>query len=345
MPRRSTFVTIGRALGVLLFLFAGLSSARADDARSLFRTALAADDSVSYSGTITTVMYDRDSADATVARIDHKAPHSWRLWYVAPADAYGRLIVSNESLTYQYEPEHNRVYKNDWNESAPGVARAVDVSRVEQNYTVELGPATEVAGRPARTVSLVSKHTGVLVERLWIDASTKLILQREDYHVDGSIASKSSFDNIRLGGKLPADLFKMTVPNGMSLVPGAEYGKSTSNVDGLRAAAKFRFAAPSALPLGFRLENGSMSSHDGVDTVQLVYGDGLRMFSLFEYTNASMPRFDRATPKPIAIGSLTGEYADVASETLASWTANGLVYTIVGDLAPKEISIIGAAVK
>lgn len=335
----------GGAFGVLLLLSICLGAARADDARSLFHDALVSDDSVSYSGTITTVIYDHDSAEATVARIDHKAPHSWRIWYIAPSDAYGRMVVSNESLTYQYEPEQNRVYKNDWSESAPGVAQALDVDRVEQNYSVELGAATTVAGRNARTVSLISKHTGSLVERLWVDSATKLILRREDYHADGSIATKSSFDNIRIGGSLPADLFKLAVPSGMTLLPGAEYGRSTSDVVGLQGATKFHFAAPAALPYGFKLENGSTSSHDGVDTVQLVYGDGLRSFSLFEYTNASMPRFSRVSPKPLAIGSLTGEYADVAGETLASWNTSGLVFTIVGDLAPREISKIGAAIK
>lgn len=347
MPSRpkSHFSACVGALGLFALLLLCVTPVRSDDARALFRAALEADDSVSYSGTITSVIYDRDSADATVARIDHKAPNSWRLWYVAPAGAYGRMIVSNESLTYQYEPKQSRVYKNDWSATAPGVALSLDFGRVEENYTVELGPKTSVAGLTARSLSLVSKHTGSLIQRFWFDVRSKLILRRESYHPDGSIGSKSSFDNIRIGGTLPGELFKMSVPSGMTLVPGAEYGKPTSNVADLHASSKFEFAAPATLPYGFRLENGSFTSHDGVDTVQLVYGDGLRTFSLFEYTNASMPRFSRAKPKPLRIGELTGEYADVDGETLASWNTSHLVFTIVGDLGTKEISKIGAAIK
>lgn len=314
------------------------------DARTLYGSSIEADDAVSYSGTLTSVIYGGADAQATVARVDHKAPHAWRIWYIAPADAYGRLIVSNESLTYQYEPENNRVYRNDWSASAPGVAEPVDLDQVVKNYDMQLGPATPVAGRDTKLVSLVSKHTGSLVERVWIDDKTRLILRREIYHPDGSIESKTSFDSIKIGTTFPGNLFDLSVPKGMTLVPGADYGRPTSDVSSLQGLSKFRFADPGTLPYGFRLKNGSMSSHDGVDAVQLVYSDGLRTFSLFEYTNASLPRFAHVTPKPIRIGSVDGEYADVAGETIASWTSNGVIYTMVGDLAVKEITRIGAAV-
>ncbi|MDQ6780662.1 MAG: hypothetical protein M3Z37_05860 [Candidatus Eremiobacteraeota bacterium] len=339
----------GRALaasllaGVVLTV-ACLAGVAAQDARSLFHDSLEADDGISYSGVVTTIVYGHDEAGSTVAKIEHKAPHSWRIWYLAPSDAFGRLVVSNETSTFQYEPRHGRVFRNDWSESAPDVAQPMDAALVEKNYAVELGTAGSVAGRNTRTVSLTSKHTGTLVERLWIDTSTKLVLRRESYHGDGSIESKSTFDNIRIGVSLPPELFKMSIPSGMVLKQGADYGHATSNIAALHASSKFRFADPHSLPYGFQLQSGSLSSHDGVDAVQLVYGDGLRTFSLFEYANASMPRFERATPKPIQIGAATGQYADVAGEALASWTRDGLIFTIVGDLGEKEIARIGSAI-
>lgn len=344
LPRVGRGLTAGILAGIVLVVLC-LSGVRAQDARSLFHDALEADDGISYSGVVTTVVYSRDAAESTVAKIEHQAPHSWRIWYLAPSDAFGRLVVSNETSTFQYEPRHGRVFRNDWSESAPDVAQPMDAALVEKNYTVEAGATSSVAGRTTRTVSLTSKHTGAVVERLWIDTSTKLVLRRETYHADGSIESKSTFDNIRIGVSLPPELFKMTIPSGMVLKQGADYGHSTSDIAALHASSKFRFADPHSLPYGFQLQSGSLSSHDGVDAVQLVYGDGLRTFSLFEYANASMPRFDRVTPKPIQIGAATGQYADVAGEALASWTNGGLIFTIVGDLGEKEITRIGAAIR
>jgi outer membrane lipoprotein-sorting protein len=314
------------------------------DAQALYAQAVEADDYVSYSATLTSVVYEGDRAASTVARIEHKSPHSWRIWYLAPADAYGRMIVSNETLTYQYEPSRNRVYSHDWSESAPGVAEPVNIAQVLTNYAVEMGPAGSVAGRKATSLSLVSKHTGALAQRIWADDETKLIVRRENYNAEGSVVAKSSFDTIRIGVDLPQDLFSLTVPKGMTLVPGAEYGKSTTNTAELVKSLDFKFVNPKYLPEGFALEKGSVTSHAGINTVEFVYGDGLRTFSLFENASGRLPRFDQASPKPIDIGGVNGVYADVAGQTLASWNASNLNFTIVGDLSPKEMAKIGASI-
>jgi outer membrane lipoprotein-sorting protein len=310
----------------------------------LYARSVAADDHVSYSSTLTSVVYEGDRAVSTVTRVEHKAPHAWRIWYLAPADAYGRMIVSNESLAYQYEPTLNRVIKHDWSSSAPGIATPVDVPRVESNYSVEIGPRASVAGRQTVSLSLVSRHTGEVVQRLWVDGQTDLILRRETYTSQGSVASKSSFDSIRIGVDQPQALFDLTVPSGMTLVDSPNFGKSTTDTASLVRGLNFTFAAPKYLPDGFALERGSVESHQGVNTVEFVYGDGLRMFSLFENASGRLPRFDRASPKPISIGTAEGQYADLAGQTLVSWNAGGLNLTIVGDLSSKEIATIGASI-
>jgi outer membrane lipoprotein-sorting protein len=330
-------------LATLLLVLPGAAHA-AQDGRSLYAQAVGADDHVSYSGTLTSVVYEGDRAASTVSRIEHKAPNSWRIWYLAPADAYGRMIVSNESLTYQYEPSLSKVFSHDWSQTAPGVAEPVNIAQVETNYSFDVGPATSLAGRRATSLSLVSKHTGGLVQRIWIDDDTSLILRRETYTVDGSVAAESSFDSIRIGADLPDGLFKLVVPSGMTLVASPSVGKSTTDTAQLVRSLDFKFAAPKYLPDGFTLLRGSVASHSGVNMVEFVYGDGLRTFSLFENANAKLPRFDRATPKPIAIGQADGVYADVAGQTLVSWNAGGLNLTIVGDLSTKEIAKIGASI-
>lgn len=342
--RKSSILRCVTALAALFLCLAALP-ASASDPRTLFSAAVTADDSISYSGTLTSVIYQADGAQATVTRIEHRAPYSWRIWYVAPADAYGRLIISNEYTAYQYEPSQNKVYKNEWSEAAPDVAAPLDVSAVEQNYNVDLGPQTSVASRKATELSLVSKHTGSLVERLWVDAKTKLILRRESYHADGTIASRSGFDNIRIERNFPAAFFTLSVPAGMTLVEGTSYSKSTTDVDGLVASSKFKVIHPQNLPYGFELRKGGTAKYDGIDTVQLVYSDGLRSFSLFEYPSGPSPSFGRSTPRPIQIGNNSGQYADVVGQALASWSTEGLNLLIVGDLTPKEITKIGASVR
>ena len=328
-PSNKRLFTVLVSLVALMLVASAGGFARSADGNTLYRRAVEADDRVSYSGTLTSVIYEGDRAASTVTRIEHKAPSSWRIWYLAPADAYGRMIVSNESLAYQYEPSLNRVISHDWGASAPGVATPVNIGLVEGNYSVEVGPAAPVAGRKTVSLSLVSKHTGSLVQRIWMDAQTDLILRRESYTSEGSVGAKYSFDSIRVGADLPAALFELTVPSGMTLVPSPSLGKSTTDTASLVRGLNFKFAAPKYLPDGFVLERGSVEAHDGINTVEFVYTDGLRSFS---------------SPKPIQVGDQNGAFADVSGQTLVSWNESGLNLTIVGDLSSKEMAKIGASI-
>jgi len=331
------------AAAIALMLAAPVAARAAQDGYSLLRAAVKADDHVSFSGTVTSLVYGASTATATEVRIEHRAPNDWRLWYVAPADAYGRLILSNESVTYQYEPKSGKVYSNDWAAMSPFAASNLDLDRIKHNYSVQAVDHANVAGRQARTLSLISNYSHSLVLRLWVDTATGLVLRRETYHADGTIATKTSFDNIRFVKDLPNDLFKMTVPAGMTLTPGAEYGKATTDVASVTSALAFKPVDPATLPDGFTLDKGSSDVRGGVQTVQFVYSDGLRSFSLFENPTGRYPTFDGPPPKAMPIGKQSGEYTSVAGESMLSWNAHGLNFIIVGDVQPKELARIGAS--
>jgi outer membrane lipoprotein-sorting protein len=324
-------------------LAAPIDARAAQDGYALLRSAVKADDHVSFSGTVTSLVYGTSAATATVVRIEHRAPNDWRLWYVAPADAYGRLILSNESVTYQYEPKTGKVFSNDWAAMSPFAASTLDLGRIKRNYSVQAVDHAGVAGRQARTLSLISNYSHALVLRLWVDNATGLVLRRETYHSDGTIATKTSFDNIRFVKDLPNDLFKMSVPAGMTLTPGAEYGKATTDIASVTTGLRFKTVDPSSLPDGFTLDKGSSELRGGVQTVQFVYSDGLRSFSLFENPTGRFPTFDGPDPKPIAVGKQNGEYTSVAGEWMLSWNAQGVNFIIVGDVTPKELARIAAS--
>lgn len=347
-PSRSGLAAAGLiAAAAALFSAAqaAASSAPQPAPNVLLERAVSADDGISYSGTMTSVVYGRDRVDSTVVRIDHRAPSSWRIWYVAPADAYGRLIVSDEKVTYQYEASTNTVYADEWSASAPALAESINAGRVERNYRVEAGSATTVAGRAAHSISLTSKYSGALVERLWIDDKNDLVLRRETYHPDGSIVSKTNFDNIRFVTSLPKELFDLSIPQGMRLVPGATFGKAATDAAAVASSLPFAIVRPDSLPDGFTLDHESVSLHDSVQTLQMVYDDGLRDFSLFENSTHNLPSFEGMTPKPIAVGDAQGQTADFGGETLVTWNAGDLNLTLVGDLSAKELAAIGASIK
>jgi outer membrane lipoprotein-sorting protein len=337
-------------LGALVLATAALvrlaaPAAASSEGNVLLQRAVVADDSTSYTGTLTSVVYTSDRAQSTVVNIDHLAPSEWRIWYVAPADAYGRLIISNEAVTYQYEPSVNKVFANNWSTNALALGDVLDTARVEKNYAVQAGAGTSVAGHAARILTLTSKHSGTLVERLWIDEKTNLILRREIYHADGTIASKASFDNVRAVKSLPKELFDLSIPKGMTLVPGATYATKATSDTAATASLSFTVVRPKLLPDGFSLARESVGIHDAVQTLQLVYDDGLRDFSLFENATGRLPKFENGPPHAIAVGDDDGSYAEVGGETIVSWNSGGLNLTLVGDLTVNELSAIGASLK
>lgn len=318
-------------------------SAYASTGEDLLRQAVVADDHVSYTGTITTLVYGPSGADATVVRVDHSAPNKWRMWYVAPADAYGRLILSNETTTYQYEPKIATVYSNDWSQSSPDLTFELNVSKALKNYDVEASPSNDVAGRKTKVLSFVSRYSGALVERVWIDSATKLVLKRETYHADGTIDSKTSFDNVRIGASLPKELFDLTVPPGMHVVPGTTFGKAGKDVASAASGLDFKVVSPDYLPHGFTLQRAALGKRNDIQTIQLVYTDGLRDFSVFENSTGRLPELDTSTT--IDVGDESGVTARLEGETLISWNTGGLNITIVGDATPKELAKIGASIK
>lgn len=309
----------------------------------LLKQAVVADDHVSYTGTVTTLVYGPHGADATVVRLDHAAPNKWRMWYVAPADAYGRLIVSNETTTYQYEPKIATVYSDEWEASGPALTLDLDTAKVLDNYSVDLGASSDIAGRKAVSLSLISKSSGALVQRVWLDTATQLVLQRESYHADGTIDQKTSFDNIRIVKDLPKDLFDLTVPAGMHVEPGATFGKVAKDLASVQSSVNFTVVSPKFVPQGFSLEKASLGTRNGINTVQLLYTDGLRDFSVFENSTERLPQLQ--SPRTFDVDDTTGVTDDIAGETLLSWNANGLNITLVGDLTAKQLAKIGASVR
>ena len=312
------------------------------DAAALLKQAVVADDHVSYTGTVSTIVYAGHGANATVVRVDHSAPNKWRMWYVAPADAYGRLIVSDETTTYQYEPTTATVFSDEWTQ-APALTLDLDTAKVLKNYSIEVGAAPDVAGRRSVMLSFTSKYGGALVQRVLLDAATNLVLEREAYAADGTIESKSSFDNVRIVSALPKDLFDLTVPAGMHVEPGTTFGKTVKDLGSIQGSVSFDVIRPLYVPDGFTFDQASLGTREGIQTVQLLYTDGLRDFSVFENATDRLPQLE--SPKSIAVDDAMGETDEIAGETLLSWNAGGLNITLVGDMPARILARIGASVR
>jgi len=116
------------------------------------------------------------------------------------------------------------------------------------NYRPLVGPLENIAGRRAFTILLMSKYTGQVAMRIWIDAQTKLVLQKETYASNGSVTHQSRFEHIRYTNDIPEAIF--TAPNsGFQRVRGMDHGTPSSDLVRVLRSAGFRAGAPRLLPL------------------------------------------------------------------------------------------------
>ncbi|MGH7715056.1 MAG: DUF4367 domain-containing protein, partial [Vulcanimicrobiaceae bacterium] len=212
------------------------------------------------------------------------------------------------------------------------------------NYRPVITAPEIVAGRPTIPCALVNRFTGERVMRVWIDAQTRLILQKETYHADGTIGSRTQFENIRYTQAMPEALFATPIPSGYHVVDNRTSSSNATDIERAVKDAGFAPASPRYLPEGFTLISADVTTLKNVKTLHLMYSDGIRSLSLFE--NASNAAADFGHMKPVAtkIKNRAALYVNDGSTTFLSWRNAALTFALVGDLDLKDLKAIAASV-
>jgi hypothetical protein len=181
-------------------------------------------------------------------------------------------------------------------------------------FAPQSGPA--IGGRPSRMWEV--RHGGVLVERLYLDVETDLLLRREQFEA-GSVGPRRTvgFETLTVGGATPEprkpESFERVAAQA---VPVARLSK--------------RVAAPNALAGSYtRL---GVYRRSGV--TQVVYSDGLYDLSLFEQPGR-LERGRLSGGERVAVQGTTGWRSAWAGGHIVVWEAGGTVFTAVSD-APLE---------
>jgi negative regulator of sigma E activity len=333
------------ALAVVALAFAAFTAdAAAPNADELVRAAADASKHISYVGEFSSTRWGPSQALATIVRIEHKAPNDTRRTYLAPETAYGEYTVTRGSKTYDFDVHHDTLMTTENLAPENAVAYNNNIALVFANYTAVEGPQEAVAGRTAQTVSLVNRHTGERMMRLWIDAQTKIVLAKEFYHSDGSLATRMRFDEIRYTDDIPAGIFATDLPDGFHVEPGRRFAAPTTDIGAAVRNAGFRPVGPRYLPEGFSLISADSSEIKGVKSLHLLYSDGLRNLSLFQNASDAAADFGNLHPTAIAFEGHDAHYVKDGPTTLLTWREHGLAFALVGDLDVKELVEIAISV-
>lgn len=322
-----------------------VSSPSQDDARAidLLRAAMRAREVTSYVAQVQAIRFGTSGAVATIAREEHLAPDETHKIYLAPEDMYGDSVVMRGLETYSYDPKHQRVVISRGPAYDTQTMSNGNLALLLANYRPLLGTPEIIAGRMTIPCSLVNRFTGERVMRVWIDAETRLILQKEAYHANGTIASRTQFENIRYTSAMPVALFATPLPSGYH-VENRPPASGSSDLERVVKDAGFTPAGPRYLPEGFTIISADVTTLKGVKTLHLMYSDGVRSLSLFENAANAAADFRGLKPVPTKIENREALYVNDGPTMFLSWKNQGLTFALVGDLELKELKAIAASV-
>ena len=334
------------ALAIATITSAGFaaSTPAVTDAATLLRMSIEAPKTVSYIGQIETIRFSSNRAIATIMKVEHRAPALTRSWYVAPESIFGDYDITRSNATFHFDVHRNVVVQSRSPKLENAVLSANNVERVMQNYRALFEGTETVADRAALSVVLVNKFTGERAMRLWIDRETHLVLKKEDYHANGSVASRTRFDAVRYTTEIPEGIFATDLPAKFTLVGGTDVASMNSDVERAIGLAGFRPYEPKNLPQGFAMIGGDVSNVSGVKTLHLLYSDGLRSISLFENATGAAADFGSLHPRPIPFEGHQGQYVEDGPTTLLTWKEKNLYFALVGDLMRNELVEIAKSV-
>lgn len=338
---------LGLAAGLLALsvpAYAGQATAPpGPDGRTLVIAAVAAPKHVSFVGQISTIRSGAVQALAVVETIQHRAPDQTRRTFLAPQSLYGQYVISRGADSWDVDESRKRVVVTENKAAVDPVEVVDDIALVDTNYRALRTASDNVADRRTDVVDLVNKYTGERAMRLWIDSETHIVLAKEAYHSDGSLAWRTRYDAIRYTDAIPAELFAQSVPADFARVRGRSYGQPTDFAQAA-AAAGFKPITPKYLPEGFALFGADVSTVRGVRSLHLIYSDGIRPVSLFENPTDRAIDFGTMKTHTTSFDGHQASYVHDGPTMLLAWREHGLAFALVGDLELHDMVSIAISV-
>ena len=313
------------------------------DARPLIVAAAAAPRHISFVGQMVLIRSGQTRSSAVVSKIEHRAPDETRRTYLTPRDLYGQSVISRGAMSWNIDPVRKRVVVSENQAAVDPVAVVDDIAMVDGNYRAVRTASEVVADRKVDVVDLVSRYTGERAMRLWIDTQTYIVLGKEAYHSDGSLAWRMRYDDIRYTDVIPAAIFTATAPAGYATVKGRSYNRPRM-LPGAVPDAGFKPITPRYLPDGFALISADVSQVKTVRNLHLIYSDGIRTLSLFENATDRAIDFAGMKAQPTHFEDHDAWYVHDGPTTLLAWREHGLAFALVGDLELKELAQIATSV-
>ncbi|HEY6485119.1 MAG TPA: hypothetical protein VIX83_01900 [Candidatus Cybelea sp.] len=335
-------LALALAIGSLAPAAAGTAQTSASAPFALLADVLSAPSKISYTGVVESVRIGSHGSEASVYRIEHRAPEMTRKVFSAPPELFGDSEIARGNLKFSIDARHHRIVEAK-NAATLEDRRSIgdNEALIRANYRPVRVGTESFDGRPVVDALLVNKYTNRTTMFVRVDRETKIVLDKQEFGPKGALVSEIRLEQVRYG-PVPANDFSL--PKGYAVVGGPKLQEVSSDPDRLIHDAGFAARKPGALPEGFTPLSGDVVDMHGARTVQLLYSDGLRTVSLFESATAVAPNMAPFHPQSVTLGGRTGQYGEDGSVDLLTWSDGKLYYTLVGELGMTELANIAGTI-
>jgi negative regulator of sigma E activity len=336
----------GSVVAIAALLVASLppasSSTTVNAVDALLFQAMSAQSNVSYTGVVEVVRIGNHASEASVYRIEHRAPNLTRRIYNAPSALVGDAVISKGDLSFSIDVRRHRIVETRNGAVDERIALNDNYTLLRANYTaVEKGDETFI-GRRCVSVALINKYNHRPTVLVRIDRSAKIVLDKQEFARDGSLIGEVRFDEVRITSAIPAADFDL--PKQYQIVKSPTFGEPAGNPDRAVRSAGFAVRVPKTLPEGFASVEGTLVALKGVRTIHVLYSDGIRTVSLFENVKASTLDMTGLQAQWTNVSGRRAQYAEDGAMALLAWSDGYLYYALVGELGMPELRSIAASI-
>lgn len=257
--------------------------------------------------------------------------------------SHGVMILDGQT-DWQYLPDRGLVIKRPAQAERGEQLRPEQLRRALESYEVRAVGAGVVAGRSSRTLDFVPRDAGSRPRRrVWVDAETGLFLRTEVYDTDNRLSWLSVFEELQYRPILDAAVFALRVPPGTRVVEAA--ADPCLERAAAERAAGLPVPLPEYLPAGFARQCIRARRRHDYGEIQVVFGDGLSLLSLFASTRFKDPGADPRAAQAVEIGPWHGRWYDLGLVTGISWRTPWGHLALLGELSRTELLRVAGSVR
>lgn len=247
-------------------------------------------------------------------KVVHLKPDKTRTEYLTPSALAGIVLVRSSRGTYRYDP-HKKLWE------AMGRCPVYCDDELSENlrhhYRVRLLGSQQIAGRGAYLIAAEPKRKGEPSHRFWIDKDSCVVVGAETKASDGKLLRSYRFVSLELNPKdIKPSVFDVHASVKRSGTADTRLG--------------FKVMKPSYLPAGYKLVGAGTSRINDFLCSHLRFSNGVNTISLFQ--------------RP-ARNSSNHRAHLFRTTNVVTWTKDGMLFTLLGDISREELEKIARSVR